>query len=368
MIGKTKIKVASLFNHVGDTNIGLENFLYIDSSVLEKHVIVFKQRQEPATDYIKQSGQGELKVFSCLQHGGGFPGIAGKILQLVKYTKREAIDVVHVHHAMPACIMFLASFFVDAKIITTIHSNFRNYPLHHKVCFLLSCLVSDRVVCNSENTLKSLPGLVSKKKRQLIYNGVPLEKIKKCMVEADKSDVITIGTVGRLVKAKDIGTLLLAYHEIKKDHTLPSSRLLLVGDGNERAGLEKTAEQLGIADSVFFLGELSREKAYQELSGMDIFVVASRWEGFCNALVEAAAMGKPIVVSNIDPLPEVIGSDNALFFPPGDYHALKNKLAKLLLERDMANDMGRRASVFVESRYSLKSSSSRYLAAYKAVL
>jgi glycosyltransferase involved in cell wall biosynthesis len=120
---------------------------------------------------------------------------------------------------------------------------------------------------------------------------------------------LVLGTISRLEKQKNIETLLLAFSKLDLD-----VELRIVGDGTLRDRLKNTVRSLGIQNRVQFLGKTRNISEY--LDSLDIFVLASTYEGFGIVLVEAAARNKPIIASNLPVCREVLGEDGALFFDP----------------------------------------------------
>lgn len=102
--------------------------------------------------------------------------------------------------------------------------------------------------------------------------------------------------VGRVVAEKDHENLLRAWAELPT-HRAADRLLVVVGDGPLRTGLEQRARDLGIADSVRWLG--TRRDALDWLAAADAFVLSSRTESSPNALLEAATMGRPVVATDV---------------------------------------------------------------------
>ena len=102
----------------------------------------------------------------------------------------------------------------------------------------------------------------------------------------------------------------------------------------------------------FLLGE--RKDAGAVLSLLDIFVLPSLWEGLPYALIEAAAMGKPIVASDIDGVREVIrDGETGLLVPPADPGALSSAVLRLLKDKELAMKLGRNALAQIPPQFSL---------------
>lgn len=117
------------------------------------------------------------------------------------------------------------------------------------------------------------------------------------------SKVKVVGTVARLVKQKDIPTLLRAFSRIEKDLDV---KLIIVGDGPLRLELSELSKRLGVDNKVIWVGRTERVSDY--LSLMDVFVLTSTYEGFGLVLLEALDWQLPVVASNVSAIPEVLGN------------------------------------------------------------
>ena len=113
-----------------------------------------------------------------------------------------------------------------------------------------------------------------------------------------------IGTISRLEKQKDLGTLLDAF-KLFNQKTY-HSKLLIVGGGSLRQDLERRAFELEISDRVVWVGRTAEVQEFLQL--FDVFVLTSLYEGFGLVLLEAMVAGLPIVASNISAIPEVLGA------------------------------------------------------------
>lgn len=124
--------------------------------------------------------------------------------------------------------------------------------------------------------------------------------------------------VGRLTAAKDYRTLIQAFAAVRARR---EARLLILGEGEERRALESQSRTLGVAGDVSLPGFVDNPYMYMKRSS--VFVVSSRWEGFCNALVEAMACGMPVVSTRCDGPREILeGGRHGRLTPIGDAAAL----------------------------------------------
>jgi glycosyltransferase involved in cell wall biosynthesis len=128
---------------------------------------------------------------------------------------------------------------------------------------------------------------------------------------------------GRLGPQKDVGTLLEALGPV------PTVTLAIAGDGPERAALERRAAELGLDARVRFLGSVPRETVLRLFGAADASVLPSAWENFPHTVVEALAVGCPVIASAVGGVPEVVvDGENGLLVPARDAHALAAAIAR----------------------------------------
>jgi glycosyltransferase involved in cell wall biosynthesis len=159
-----------------------------------------------------------------------------------------------------------------------------------------------------------------------------------------------VGTVARLHRQKGIVYLLRAAPRILE--AVPKTRIVVVGEGPLDGKLRKRAAVLGLEGRLIFLGE--RENARSVMSRFDVFVLASLWEGLPFVLVEAASLGKPIVATAVDGVPEIIDDGKTgLLVRPGDADALAGAVISLLSDKPRAAEMAAAARALVLPRFPL---------------
>jgi glycosyltransferase involved in cell wall biosynthesis len=195
------------------------------------------------------------------------------------------------------------------------------------------------------------------------YNDVPLEKLRVISYGADvraadritpervselrqqlgfRSDDVVIGSVGRLVEQKDYPTQLQAFAlAVARE---PSLRLAIAGDGPLRSTLEHLARALAIADRVRFLGNWDDVPAL--LRSVDLFALASKFEPFGVALLEAKAAGLPIVATAVNEIPEIVADgESGLLTPPENASNMADLFVTLARDRDRRIRFGARARI-----------------------
>ncbi len=169
---------------------------------------------------------------------------------------------------------------------------------------------------------------------QVIPNPVDLDALREGANEPPPAGLpgrFIVG-VGRLDHQKGFDLLLEAFAKIED----PELGLVLVGRGPERDALKAKAENLGLGDRVHFPGFVEHPSAI--VSRAELFCLSSRWEGFGHVIVEAMAVGCPVVVTDCEfgPAEIVESGESGLLVPPEDVDALAEALARLLANRGEA--------------------------------
>jgi glycosyltransferase involved in cell wall biosynthesis len=196
-----------------------------------------------------------------------------------------------------------------------------------------------------------------------VYNGIELSEYRPNgkEVRSQKSEVRrefglstdapVIGAIGRMVWQKGFEYLIECVPEIVK--TYPDAKILIVGDGPLRERLEALSEELRVRDNLIFTG--FRSDIQDILSAIDILVVPSLLEGFPMVTLEAMAMAKPIVATNIDGITEQITDGvNGILVPPKDPSALAKAIIKVINDKELARSMGLAARKKVKQEFSVE--------------
>ncbi len=213
---------------------------------------------------------------------------------------------------------------------------------------------SDGIVAISKECKEDLVGQVgiSESKIKVIYNPVVTKKIEKksqCPINDgwfDSSDIPVILAAGRLEKSKDFKTLLRAFCNLLN---IRSARLVILGEGSKRGELEELARSLGVSDCVRLPGFV--ENPYKYMASADVFVLSSAWEGLGNVLIEAMAVGCPVVSTDCRSGPREI-LDDGRFGPlvsVGNERKLANAIAERLDQPRRTEELKERAQRFTVS-------------------
>jgi len=162
---------------------------------------------------------------------------------------------------------------------------------------------------------------------------------------------LVVGTVGRASRQKGWQDLVLAAGELVKE--FPWVKFLLVGGGELSDQIAGLIEKLGLGRWVLLVGH--REQVYPLYAGFDIFVLPSLWEGGPYALLEAMAMGKPVVATKVAGNADiVVEGETGYLVPPHQPKALAQALLKLLRDPELRQQMGTRGRARVEQQFQLQ--------------
>jgi glycosyltransferase involved in cell wall biosynthesis len=169
---------------------------------------------------------------------------------------------------------------------------------------------------------------------------------------------LTIGTVKSLAPKYGVDLLLRAFAGFVADAEVQTvaadCRLLVVGDGPQRAELEALARELGIAQRTEFAGAVAHAAVPAWLNRLDIYAAPSRLdsESFGVAVIEASACALPVIVSDVGGLPEVVRDhETGLIVPRDDVPALQAALRRLALDAVLRGRLGRAGREHVEREY-----------------
>jgi glycosyltransferase involved in cell wall biosynthesis len=161
-----------------------------------------------------------------------------------------------------------------------------------------------------------------------------------------------VGYVGRLAEQKRVMDIVWAFqllHQLVDD-----VHLVIIGDGPERGRLEQFARNMGCDDKITFAGHC--DDAYRLMQGLEVFGLASSFEGMSNSLLDAMALGVPAVVSDIPANLELIQHEvNGLTFPVTKAPELTQGLRRLLQEPETATRLGVAAATVVREHYTVES-------------
>jgi glycosyltransferase involved in cell wall biosynthesis len=298
------------------------------------------------------------------------PGLDWEVVRrLRELVRRLGVSVLHAHNEGAGLYAGLAGRLSGRPVVTTRHGlSFRAGP---RGIWLRRAagLLARRTVCVGRGVYRLARRVdrLPARRLEVVYNGVDTRRFApdpaararaRGRLGLGPAEPVVI-SVGRLAPEKDYGVLLEAMARLPR----PEARLLLVGEGPARPGLEAMIGELGLAGRVRLLGD--RRDVPSLLNAADVFALSSLSEGVSMALLEAMACGLPAVATRVGGTPEVVRQgETGLLCPPGQPRPLAQALERLLARPGLARALGEAGRERVGQRFSLGAMARAYARIY----
>lgn len=310
-------------------------------------------------------------------------GISGFLilLKIIAILRRIKVDVVQpfitpaiFYSILPALICG-----TPVKIVTERSGPGRKNgtPFRYRIYLLAEDLLTRFTDCSVANSEAGKRYLIERginpSRVKVIYNGINLNRLNAADEKVDeirhKLGVSPtgkiVGMIATMFPVKNHTMFLNAAARIC--HFIPDVRLALVGSGPLHSNLERLACDLGLESKVIFFGDQRDVGAY--LKAFDIAVLTSDTEGCSNFLLEAMALGKPIVATDAGGNRELVyNGANGVLVPPRDAEALADAIINLLNNPALAQSMGQAGKERVTTQFSLENMVSQYESLYEDIL
>ncbi|MGY6744385.1 MAG: N-acetyl-alpha-D-glucosaminyl L-malate synthase BshA [Cecembia sp.] len=308
------------------------------------HFITY--RQPTRLDFFSENlfyHEVDIKSYPLFEHAPYELALASKMVNVVKY---EALDVLHVHYAIPhASAAYMAKQILKEEgiyipVVTTLHGTditlVGKDPSYEPVV-TFSINQSDGVTAVSEDLRKdTFEHFAVKTDIEVIPNFIDLERFKKQKKEHFKraicpNDEKLLVHTSNFRKVKRVEDVIRVFFQLRKE--IPA-KLLLVGDGPERDKMERLCRDLGTCDDIRFLGKL--EAVEEVLSVADLFIMPSEKESFGLAALEAMACEVPVLSSNAGGIPELnIDGVTGYVCNIGDVTTMTAKALEILEDKNL---------------------------------
>ena len=234
----------------------------------------------------------------------------------------------------------------------------------------------DAVIASTRGTIPALSKLINPSKIHLIYNGVDIEGLNAAVPQRfgfAPRDVI-IGRTSRLARGKNISLLIRAVIQLRQDPACGHVRLVICGGDNTQTGAEPMLEELKkeaapLGGSVVFTGQVFDPAGIN--AGYDIATCTS-WpdnEGIPNSLLEAMAVGKPVVATRVGDIPELVQDGReGLLVENEDLEGLVKALRVLVENSGLREKIGKQGRTRVENDFEIKVQVEKYTQLYRRLL
>jgi glycosyltransferase involved in cell wall biosynthesis len=364
-----RITIGFIFNHpffLGGGEISFfELIRTIDKERFKPIVIV------PASGEIER----KLKYNDIHVHSVSFPSIKDiinftplrSLFNLIKFLKEHRIDIIHINGSRVCIYGGIAGRILKIPVIWHVRESITDRFVYD--CFLAT--LANAIVCVSKSVQLKRFGRFGQrvnKKISIVYNGVDTNRFKERVKKRNEVRAqlslepfeILIGLIGNIIPRKAQDIFLKGFAKAKQLQPDIAVKVLLIGrhlDKQFSNYLRKLVTDFDLHSNVIF-----QEFSYEIpniFSGLDIFALSSKSEGFCRSLLEAMSCGLPIIASKIEEIEEaVIDKKNAILVDINDTNKMAFAIIKLCADSSLRKEIGMLNRNVAVKQFSLSSHTS----------
>lgn len=301
--------------------------------------------------------------------------------QGLKIIKKEKIDIIHSNNFAPALAGSILSSLTSKPHITTVHDVFslcgKNYwkrwgaqsnvsrlnvwlaPFFEKLMIKLKC---DCIHTVSEATREDLVKFGARKLIYVIHNSIETSVTNNTI-----SNPFQFVYVGRLVFYKNLEVVIKAIKIVKKSE--PEIKLVIVGGGPHEKSLKDLVLQLDLESNVQFSGYITTDEKSKLLATSNALVFPSLCEGFGLVILEAFDKSRPVLVSNIRPMSDIVNHEkNGFVLDPYNENQWADYLLRIIKNPQEATKMGQNGNQLLKTKYDQKSMYEKIMNMYSKTL
>lgn len=372
----SKINVLHVINAFGDDSLSRIILRLINNIKMEEvcwHVGGLNHQGDTKDDFARSGAQ--VVDFSR----NGINNFNKSMREFREYVISNKIRIVHTH--TPRTIFSTSLALLGVSGITHLATkHLLTGPADRKwgsviaLMDRLSLYIPDRLIPVSHRMYQQIirqPG-IRKDQIIMIRNAIPHEQfnVPEQRIECRKelglsSNLMVLGYIGRIQKVKRIDLLLEAFTQITRVY--PSTRLVIVGDGEAKPQLESYAVEAGISNKIIWTG--FRKDIPRILAAMDIYVQTSSNEGLSLSILEAMAAGKPVVATDVGGNSEIIKNEvSGLLIANDTIDEIVKAVSKLLDNSELKNRLSLDGLKLIQKDFSLDSMVDGYRNLYKSTI
>ncbi len=286
------------------------------------------------------------------------------VFKLYKFIKKQKIDIVHTHLFVSYIWGGVAAKLARAKLINSVQ-NIRDISagkVYKYLQFLekLYARFTNRVIVYNQTTKEIMVNRgINSRKIEIVSGGVDISKLasyrksdlRSIREKYHLSDSQIVGTSGGLRPVKNHKLFLKAAAEVLK--IISDVKFVITGDGSEKEKLKILSLKLGLHDKVVFTGFV--DDLYSVMATFDIFVLTSFSEGQPVTILEAMALGKPVIATAVGGVPELIkNGETGILVPSDDVRSLSVAIIDLLQNEYERKKIALAGQKMVEDNYNIK--------------
>ncbi|MDO5851629.1 MAG: glycosyltransferase [Methanobacteriaceae archaeon] len=292
---------------------------------------------------------------------------------------KEDYDIIHTHIPTPwsADWSNIISTIKNKPLILTYHNNIiatgkedKIAQFYNNTALKLLLKKAKKIIITQDNYINSPHLQKYKQKTITIPNGVDTEKFKPQKEKTQKNTIFFLSVLDKYHKYKGLDYLLNAIKETKK--TIPDVKLIIGGKGELTQYYKDKAKKLGIKENTDFIGFIPEEKITDYYNMAEIFILPSiskEQEGFGIVLLEAQSCQKPVITTNIVGIAQDIQKEETgIVIKPKDTKALTQAIKELLLNKEKAEEMGKKGRQIVKKHYEWKKIAEQIKEVYEEII
>lgn len=332
---------------------------YLDRNTFDYQVVyLFKNMIDLVPEFERQG----IPV-SCLNMEKAYD--LRVVFKLVHLLREREIDILHTHLPYAGIVGRLAATLAGVKaIVSTEHGLTESYHPLTRLINVTTLPLNHATIAVSQATARSILRykITRPEKIRVIYNAIDIGDLNSIQTDPElvKKSLgidghgLVVGTVSHIRPEKGHQYLVEAARLVLEQR--PEVSFVIVGREKTRKDLihlEELAKQLGIRDRIIFTG--FRQDALRIMTTFDVFVLPSIWEAFAIVLLEAMALGKPVVATRVGGIPEAIDDGvNGFLVAPRDPEQLALRILDLLNNEALRNRMGEEGRKKVRDRFGIE--------------
>ena len=293
--------------------------------------------------------------------------------------KEGKIDIIHANMYTPVIPASILGKIRHIPVVITLHNlmNWTEWSLQKNIPRYTSIVgpIYEKMILKmpvhtihveSKKVKDELAQVNPKAKAVVIYNGVEIQEYISPNSKPEYNKFILY--LGRLVRGKNLQVVIHAFKDVVK--VLPEAKLMVAGDGPMRQEWQELVDKNNLTINIIFLGHISDGTTKLELlSKCSAVVIPSIYEGFAMVPIEAFAIGKPVLMSDVKPSDEIVNDNiDGFLIPPHDSTKWAEKIVYMLNNPQICEDMGKKGRNKVIETFNTTTVSNKMEQLYKNII
>lgn len=293
-------------------------------------------------------------------------------VRLIRFLRRRPPDIVHLHLvSLDVFLLVLYKYFFKYRLVITFRGGDLGLARQSRLARLkvrIGLRCADAVTSVSQQIATCLRDQFGDRKVVCIPNGVDQAELRRAAQSG--TPVIPPGHFvygGRLHPEKRVPLLVEIFKECIDAGV--DRNLYIIGDGEEREAVAQYISRHRLGERVVMLGAMSHQKVLSALARARCLLLASSDEGCPNIMLEAMALGVPVIGASVGGVPElVIHGETGYLFPPDDPQTAKEYILRVARDPHHARAMGWRGAEVAVQKFDLAATVGQYLELYQSLL